>query len=60
MRNMSSNVIQYMSLIRQVWLSLKKALSRIAVIINAISSKGKCLSKELSKSKCLKDTFYFV
>ena len=60
MRNMSSNVSQYMSLIRQVLLCLKKSSSRIAVIINAISSKERCLSKELSKSKSLKDTLYFV
>ena len=60
MRNMSSNVSQYMSLIRQVLLSSKKASSRITLIINAISSKGRCLSKELSKSKSLKDTLYFV
>ena len=60
MRNMSSNVSQYMSLIRQVLLCLKKSSSRIAVIINAISSKGRCLSKELSNQKSLKDTLCFV
>ena len=60
MRNMSSNVSQNMSLIRRVLSRLRKASSRITDIENAISSKGRCLSKELSNQKSLKDTLCFV